>query len=162
MVLTVQAIASLFFIALGLAYGAGALALPEAAFGNPAAPKIYPLIITGFMVILSFVTLLAEIAKQKKTVASGKTAKAASFVMTDIGWLVTFVSVLCILYSIAFEKLGYVISTFIFVEAIMIYISKAKKIFWPTIIALGFSFGIYLLFSKVLAITLPPMPLLDF
>jgi len=38
----------------------------------------------------------------------------------------------------------------------MLYISKGKKMLWPTVIALMFSVGLYYIFSRVLGITLPP------
>jgi len=157
MVLNFNVIADLAFLLLGLAYGLGALALPEANFGDPMAPKVYPLIISGLMCVLSVVLLASEIKKQK----AGTAEKAVQFKIGNEGKLVAFVSVACVLYAFLFNILGYVIATFLFVEAIMVFISKGKKLLSPTLWALGFAVGIYLLFGKVLAITLPPMPFLD-
>lgn len=157
MILNIQVIADLFFLALAMAYGAGALALPDAMFGNPWEPKVYPLIIAVGMASLSVTLLISELKKQKAGKAEGK----VSFRLGDEGKLVAYVSVACVLYAIVFDPLGYVISTFLFIEAIMLYISKAKKMLAPTLWALGFSVGIYYLFGKVLAITLPRMPFLN-
>jgi putative tricarboxylic transport membrane protein len=153
-----QVIANLFFLVLGLAYGAGALALPDALFGNPWEPKVYPLIISAGMILVSIFLMAAELKKQK----AGKAEAKAEFKMGSEGKIVAFVSVLSILYMLAFERLGYIISTFLFIEAIMLYISKGKKMLVPTLIAAFFAVGVYFLFGKVLAITLPATPFLNF
>lgn len=158
MILTVQVIANLLFIAIGIAYAMLALRLPAAAFGNPNAPKIYPLIIAAGMILISLWLLVKELAKQK----AGKSTAKATFKLTTEGKLVAFVSVLCVLYAIAFEKLGYIISSVIFIEALMLYISKGKKMITATVVAVCFPVVIYVLFSKVLSISLPPTPFLDF
>lgn len=158
MVLNMQVIANLFFLVLGLAYGAGALALPDALFGNPWEPKVYPLIISGGMILVSIFLMSAELRKQK----AGKAEEKVEFRIGNEGKIVAFVSVLSILYMLIFEPLGYIISTFLFIEAIMLYISKGKKMLVPTLIAVLFAVGVYFLFGKVLAITLPPTPFLNF
>ncbi|MDP3177060.1 MAG: tripartite tricarboxylate transporter TctB family protein, partial [Spirochaetaceae bacterium] len=113
--------------------------------------------ISGLMCVLSVVLLASESKKQK----TGTAEKAVEFKIGDEGKLVAFVSVACVLYAVFFNLLGYVIATFLFVEAVMVFISKGKKLLVPTLWAIGFAAGIYLLFGKVLGITLPPMPFLD-
>jgi len=157
MVLSMQVIANLFFLVLGLAYGAGALALPDAMFGNPWEPKVYPLIISVGISVLSIVLLISELRKQK----AGKSEGPVKFALGNEGKLVAFVSVMCLLYAIAFDAFGYMLATFLFIEAIMLYISRAKKMLVPTLWALGFSVGVYYLFGRVLAITLPKIPFLN-
>jgi putative tricarboxylic transport membrane protein len=157
MILNLQVIANLFFLLLAIAYGMCALLLPPAAFGDPNAPKVYPLIIAGVLAVLSFVLLRLEMGKQKLGTAEGK----VKFELRDEGKLVAFVSVLCVLYALIFERAGYVVSTFLFIESVMLYISKGKKMLSPTILALAFAVGIYFLFNHVFGITLPAMPFLD-
>jgi putative tricarboxylic transport membrane protein len=157
MTLNFQVIANLFFLLLGAAYGLGALFLPPAAFGDPNAPKVYPLIIAAVLVVLSFILLILEMRKQKEGTAEGK----VRFELRDEGKLVAFVSALCVVYALIFERAGYVVSTFIFIESVMLYISKGKKMLSPTLLALAFAVGIYFLFNHVFGITLPPMPFLD-
>jgi putative tricarboxylic transport membrane protein len=131
MTISFEVIADLFFLVLALAYGLSALALPEAMFGDPWAPRIYPLIISGGMSVLSIVLLINEIRKQH----TRKESKPVRFILNSDAKVVGFVVIMSILYSIAFDFLGFVISTFIFLEAVMIYISKGKKLLWPTVIA---------------------------
>jgi putative tricarboxylic transport membrane protein len=118
---------------------------------------VYPLIISVGISVLSIVLLVLELRKQK----AGKSEGPVKFALGNEGKLVAFVSVMCLLYAIAFDALGYMLATFLFIEAIMLFISKAKKMLIPTLWALGFSVGVYYLFGKVLAITLPKMPFLN-
>jgi putative tricarboxylic transport membrane protein len=157
MTLTLELVADLFFLVLALAYGAGALSLPEAMFGDPWEPRIYPLIIAASMSILSIVLIVTEIRRQRH----GKKEKPVSFAITSDGKIVAFVVIASLIYTFLFDFLGYAISTFLFLEIIMLYVSKAKKMLWPTIIALTFSIGIYFIFSRLLSITLPPGRIFD-
>jgi len=147
-----EIIADLFFLVLALAYGAGALSLPEAMFGNPWEPRLYPLIISSGMIILSVILLITELRK----IRVGKGSPSVKFSIGQEGRVVGLVVILSLIYTAVFDFLGYAISTFIFLEIIMLYISKGKKMLWPTVIALMFSVGLYYIFSRVLGITLPP------
>lgn len=157
MILSFPVISYLFFIILGVAYAGGALSMEPAAFGDPNAPKVYPLIIAGILVVLDIVLLVLELKKQKEGKGEGKYV----FKLESEGKMILFITIFCLAYAFLFERAGYVISTFLFIEGIMLYISKGKKMLFPTILALGFSVGIYFLFNHVFGITLPPMPFLD-
>jgi len=152
MIINMEIIADLFFLVLALAYGAGALSLPEAMFGNPWEPRLYPLIISSGMIILSVILLITELRK----IRVGKGSPSVKFSIGQEGRVVGLVVILSLIYTAVFDFLGYAISTFIFLEIIMLYISKGKKMLWPTVIALMFSVGLYYIFSRVLGITLPP------
>lgn len=157
MILNFQVIANLFFLVLGLAYGLGALMLPAAAFGDPNAPKVYPLIIAGGLIAMSMVLFVFEFRKQKE----GRAEEKVKFQLQDEGKMVAFVSVACVIYAFLFDSIGYVLATFLFIESVMIFITKGKKMLGPTLWALGFAVGIYYLFGHVFGITLPPLPFLD-
>ena len=147
-----EIIADLFFLVLALAYGAGALSLPEAMFGNPWEPRLYPLIISSGIIILSIILLTTELRK----IRVGKGSPSVKFSINQEERVIGLVVILSLIYTAVFDFLGYAISTFIFLEIIMLYISKGKKMLWPTVIALMFSVGLYYIFSRVLGITLPP------
>ena len=152
MIISMEIIADLFFLVLALAYGAGALSLPEAMFGNPWEPRLYPLIISSGMIILSVILLITELRK----IRVGKGSPSVKFSIGQEGRVVGLVVILSLIYTAVFDFLGFAISTFIFLEIIMLYISKGKKMLWPTVIALMFSVGLYYIFSRMLGITLPP------
>lgn len=157
MILNIQVIAAVLTTLLGLVYGLAAYSLPLAAIGNPLAPKLYPLMLGGIMTVLGIVLLVSEAKKQR----AGTAEEPVRFRLEFEGRIVAFVSVACVVYAMLFETLGYMISTFLFLEALMIYNSKGKKMLAPTLWALGFSVGVYFLFSKLLSIQLPPIPFLD-
>jgi len=152
MIINMEIIADLFFLVLALAYGAGALSLPEAMFGNPWEPRLYPLIISSGIIILSIILLTTELRK----IRVGKGSPSVKFSINQEERVIGLVVILSLIYTAVFDFLGYAISTFIFLEIIMLYISKGKKMLWPTVIALMFSVGLYYIFSRVLGITLPP------
>jgi len=151
MVLTIQVISDLFYLVLALAYGIGALSLPEAMFGDPWAPRVYPLIIAGGMAILSVVLLVGELKKQR----NGKADAAVRFSIDSDGMIVAFVTAASLLYTFLFNRLGFILSTFLFMESIMLFISKAKKMLWPTVIAIVFAVAVYFGFVNLLGVTLP-------
>lgn len=157
MILTFELVADLFFLVLALAYGAGALSIPEAMFGDPWAPRIYPLIISGAMSILSLVLIIAELKHQR----SGKKAEPVRLRLGPDGKIIAIIVVLSLCYALLFDLLGFVIATFLFLEATMLYISKAKKMLWPTVIALLFAVGVYFVFGRMLGVTLPPGRIFD-
>ena len=158
MTISFEVIADLFFLVLALAYGLGALAIPEAMFGDPWAPRIYPLIISGAMIVLSITLLINEIKKQR----TKEEQKPVHFVFNSDVKLIAFVVLMSVLYALAFDFIGFIISTFLFLEIVLAYISKGKKLLWPTVIALVFSVGIYYLFGRLLGVTLPPARFLGF
>lgn len=158
MVLNIQVIAILLFLVIGVGYGATALTFTPAAFGNPHAPKIYPLIIAGGTIALSLLLLVEELVRQK----AGKAQAKARFKPSENGKLIAFVSALCIAYAFAFEPAGYMVSTTLYIAAIMLYLSKGKKILQAAVTGVVFSVSVYLLFHKVLSVTLPVTPFIDF
>ena len=63
-----------------------------------------------------------------------------------------------ILYALLFDKLGYVISTILFLEGELILFNDLKKWKINTLVAVIFSLFIYILFSKLLGVYLPMTP----
>jgi len=90
-----EIIADLFFLVLALAYGAGALSLPEAMFGNPWEPRLYPLIISSGMIILSVILLITELRK----IRVGKGSPSVKFSIGQEGRVVGLVVILSLIYT---------------------------------------------------------------
>lgn len=63
-----------------------------------------------------------------------------------------------ILYAILFDKLGYVISTILFLQGVLFLFNGFKKWKTNTVVVLIFSLFIYILFSKLLGVYLPMTP----
>jgi putative tricarboxylic transport membrane protein len=64
----------------------------------------------------------------------------------------------CIIYAILFNRIGYVLSTIVFLEAMLLLFNGKKKWKTNTIVAVVFSVFIYIVFSKLLGVILPVMP----
>jgi len=158
MILNMQLIAALGTLLLGAAYTWATAKLPDAMIGDPHAPKVYPFIIGVAMILFGVVLLFQELRRQR----AGKAEKALTGKVSEEGRLVAFVAAACVLYALLFVPLGYIISTFLFIEGIMLFISKGKKMLSPTLWAAGFSIGVYILFSKILSLTLPATPFIGF
>lgn len=149
----------LFLVIIALIYGYRAYTLPRAAIGNPIAPSIYPLVLAILLLILGGILLVKsnlkesiEALKISKREASDN--ERLSFKM--IGWT----CVIALLYAAVFNYLGYVISTFLFMLLILMIINGKSKWKINIMVALLFSVGIYMIFSKLLGISLPQIPYL--
>lgn len=103
------------------------------------------------MAILSVVLLVGELKKQR----NGKADAAVRFSIDSDGMIVAFVTAASLLYTFLFNRLGFILSTFLFMESIMLFISKAKKMLWPTVIAIVFAVAVYFGFVNLLGVTLP-------
>ena len=70
--------------------------------------------------------------------------------------LIAITTVACIAYGVIFNTLGFVISTFIFIE-FMLYLTNKKEILKNSIVSICFSIIIYILFLRFLGIILSPI-----
>lgn len=75
--------------------------------------------------------------------------------------LITYTSIVSIIYALLFERIGYVLSTILFMGAILFVVNQKQ---WKTnlIVSITFSLVIYTVFSKFLGISLPIMPYIEF
>jgi len=153
--MTINVVTGILAFLLGVGYSYLAWTLPRATVGNPLAPLIFPLMLGGGMTLLGILLLIQEAVR-----ASRKEGKPVSFTFTQYGKSIATVSLLCGLYAFFFERIGYLLSTFLFLS-IVLYLFNGKER-WKSIlsISLGFSVGVYVLFGEVLSIQLPRMPFL--
>lgn len=142
---------------LGIFYLANALMIKKASIGNPLAPKVFPVALGILMVVFSVILIIRE-SKARK--ASGEKI-SFNFNFDQSSKQIAITSVACILYALIFNKLGFVISTVIFLEIILTLFNGMNKYKINTIVAMSFSIGIYFVFSSLLGIILPPMPFLN-
>ncbi|GAB4364025.1 MAG: hypothetical protein Kow009_00690 [Spirochaetales bacterium] len=154
--MTINVLTGILTILLGSMYTYLAWMLPRATVGNPIAPSVFPLILGGGMTLMGILLLVEE-----KTLPSKKEGKPVSFTITQYGKSIATVVLLCVLYAMSFERLGYLLSTFLFL-ALLLYVFNGKER-WKSIlgISVGFSLGVYVLFGQVLNIQLPRMPFLN-
>lgn len=151
--MNLSALAGIFATIIGILYTIQAMILPEASIGNPLAPKIFPIGVGLFMILFGVILSVKEIrksgfkGKNSNSKANNKNLK-----------LIAYISLTCILYGLIFNKLGYVISTIVFLELILLLFNGKKNWKTNTIVSVCFSVFIYVVFSKFLGVTLPAMP----
>ena len=154
--MTITTITGLIAVLLGVLYTAQSWTLPRATVGNPIGPILFPLILGGGMTILGGMLLVQEYHRIKKTQGG---EKKVSLSLTMYGKSILIVTVFCIFYVALFERIGYVLSTFLFLGAVLLLFNGREKWKISVLIALCFSVGVYVLFGSVLSIQLPRMPL---
>lgn len=140
-------------LVLGIAYFINALTIRKASIGNPMAPKVFPIVLGLLMIIFSLVLIFREVKENRNYKISGNLDKN--------GKMILYTSLSCILYALVFNKLGYVLSTVLFLEIILSLFNGVKNYKVNTMVSLAFSVVIYFVFSNLLGIILPTMPFLN-
>lgn len=125
--------------------------LPEANIGNPTAAMNYPLLIGFSLLILSILYLLNEYKLSRKEKFDNYN------VFKDKELTVKFLIVLglCIVYSLIFEQVGFLISTSLFLLALLFVVNGRKQWLINIIVAITFSFATWYSFSELLGVSLP-------
>jgi putative tricarboxylic transport membrane protein len=146
----------LLSIGFGLAYGGYAYSLPQPMFGNPLDAIFLPLAVSaiaiciGILLIISggvFPSILAIKALLNESVERKSDRRK-----------IAITCVICIIYGLLFEHVGYVISTFVFMFASLTVTCGIG--FWKksALISILFAAGIFITFNEMLSVNLPPFP----
>jgi len=119
------------------------------AFGDPVGPRMFPILL-GCALALSAAMLAYEIwskptSEESASAQSGNRQGAV---------IIAAVAALTFAYFMAFEPLGYVVSTFVYLILLSSYFHKKKHLINISSAVL-FSLGTYLLFAKILQVPLP-------
>lgn len=153
--MNLSALTGIIATLIGVFYTLTAYGFKDAAIGNPMAPKIMPIGLGLLMMLFGIALTIIELKK------SGFRKEGHPLIKDQETLKVTaLLSAACIFYAIIFEKAGYVISTIVFLEMVMYVFGGAKDWKLNTIVAVSFSVTVYVVFSKLLGITLPVMPFL--
>lgn len=152
--MSLSIIPSLLCFVLGLVYTTATVLLPDASVGRAYEPKIFPMMLGIALIILSLSLLLRELKNQsagqdKEKVSLYKEAGFQKILMTCL---------FSVLYTLIFDKAGYVISTVFFLEMELILFNGKKNWKVNTAVAVLFSLFIYIVFSKLLGVYLPLTP----
>ncbi len=124
--------------------------LPESKVGNPTAAMNYPLLIGFSLLGLSILYLLSEIKDKKKAFTAFKI-----FADKELTIKVIVVLVFCLGYTLLFERIGFLISTTLFLGALLFLINGKRKWLVNVIVAVVFSFSAWYTFSELLSVSLP-------
>ncbi len=146
---------SLLFFALGIIYTTATVMLPDASVGRPFEPKIFPLMLGILLIILSLSLMIKEMAALKNR---KETSHKEPF-YKEVGFRnILLTCGVSVLYALLFDKLGYFLSTVLFLELELILFNSLKNWKINTIVSVVFSLFIYIVFSKVLGVYLPMTP----
>ena len=145
---------------LGSVYSYQSYQLPRATIGKEMAPLYFPLGLGLLMFIFGMILLIQAWSKGGMKRDAEDREESIGFSYT--AKLITFTSVISILYALLFDVIGYVFSTILFLGAILFVINGKTQWKVNMIVSISFSLSIYIVFSKFLGIILPKMPFIGF
>jgi putative tricarboxylic transport membrane protein len=127
--------------------------IPSLEIGDPLGPKAFPrLLAVGLFVCAGL--LLLEILRERKA-AKAESEKAAPPEDRRHYFVIVAVTVWTALYYAVFERVGFILDTAAFILGLTAYFNRGKWVA-NTLVAVLFSVGAYVLFVKVLGVTLAP------
>lgn len=154
-----DAFTGLFSVTFGLIYGGHAYTMPRAMFGNPMDPIYFPLGI-AFLAVLIGVLLLLN-SNLKASLLAYKNIINEDAIKKNDRRRIFYTCIISVAYALLFEHLGYVISTFLFMAAMITITSGFKDWKKSVIVALIFSVAVFFIFNTLLAVSLPPLPFME-
>ena len=122
--------------------------IPTLEIGDPLGPKAFPILL-GIALILAAILLLFETLKGDAA-ASG----AAEPVYRRHLWLIGGVTLWTALYFWVFDRAGYLVSTVVYL-LVLTAVFNAGKWLANVLTSVLFAVGSYVLFVKILGVTLP-------
>lgn len=141
-------VAGIAFLLIGILFLVESQKISDSAYGSTVGPKIFPMGLGIILTALS-IRLLYETFKIKTEGTVKESLQYKKFI-------IIFVS--AIAYAFLLEKIGYVVSTFLFL-LIAFQTVERGKIIYSIIISTIFSVGVYIMFSELLGGSLPGFPL---
>lgn len=141
---------SIFFIIVSILFLIASLNLPEAQLGDPDQAMYFPAIISAFLLFISILLLI------KEWKANGKANEELKLLFSKRNLpLIIGVIVASLIYTAIFEMLGFLLSTFLFLGAILFLINGWKKWIVNLSVAIIFSFAAWYGFGELLNVSLP-------
>jgi len=148
--ITKDKVTGLVSLVLGVVYFFATNNLPESAVADPIGPRVFPYIISAGMVIVGLILTLKREPLTEKNRAVIFDLSTEKELMRDIG----YTCLAGIIFGLILEPLGYLISSFLFMTAMM-FISNGRRIVYNLSVGLTFAFVTYGLFFGLLEVSLP-------
>lgn len=161
MLMDFNVIVGLGTLLFGVIYTTASFNLDRATIGNPMEPLLFPIMLGVGMIICGIILVITAVTAIKKDPTKFKKFKferTAEGKIPKDRILIVLTCFAGFIYAVIFEKLGYVISTILFLGFMLFLFRGKSKWLSNIIIAAAFSVSIYLLFTKMLTIPLPMMP----
>lgn len=125
--------------------------IPSLELGDPLGPKAFPRLL-GVGLLVSAAMLLAEILRARKREKSTP-APATPWRWEPHQWVVVAISVWTALYILAFEPLGFMLSTSIYLLVLTAYFNRGRWLM-NVLTSVLFSVISYFAFTQLLGVTL--------
>jgi putative tricarboxylic transport membrane protein len=151
-----DAFTGIFSVGFGLIYGGMTYAMPRAAFGNPLDPVYFPMGVAILAVIIGCILLMRS--NIKASIQAYINLINEDEVKKFDRKRILYTCCVSIGYALIFDTLGYVISTFLFLFAMLTITSGKEAWKKSAAIALAFAVTVFFIFSTLLSISLPPLP----
>lgn len=119
--------------------------IPTLEIGDPLGPKAFPRLL-GICLLIGAGLLFIEIWKERKQRTPQTDSDEAA--VWRHGWVIVGVTVWTGIYYLAFEKLGYILATTLYLLALMAWFNRGK---WVANVLTAALFGVlsYLMFVKL-------------
>ncbi len=155
-----DAVAGAVGFVFALAYLTAAFAIPESSFANAAVgPKALPVTIGVALAAASLVLAVRGLLREGATgEAEPGAEEPEEEVPAQSPVRFAVVAGLLLGYIFVLLPLGYVISTFLFIFGTTMYLDRGRPV-RNVVYALAFSLVVYLVFTQLLTVRLPPGPL---
>lgn len=146
----VRYITPLLSVVVGIALLVGAFTLPKSTLGNPDGPMYFPALIAIILILSGIVYLFQEF--------KARDVKFTDFAPIRLGkspmYLVASL-VLMFIYTILFERIGFLFSTIIFLLGLLFMLNGRKKWILNILVAVIFSGVTWYAFGTLLQVSLP-------
>lgn len=137
----------------GCVYLVMTMRLPHLQVGDSLGPKVFPLMVGGLLTLLGAVLLFKEMLlpkEQRKTISLQMPADVRVVVVR-----MALTSFFGIAYGFLLDPLGYLLSTTIFMLALMFMVNKLSRWLENIAVSVGFSVVTYAGFATLLHLSLP-------
>lgn len=135
------------------------LKTPDARIGNPFAPKRFPMMLCTALIILGAGFMFKNNVKNLPVAAMNFIRGFKSDLHSHMMIILTCIAT--VIYAFLFMKIGFVLATALFLMSLL-SLTRREKWIANIIISVIFSVAIYVIFKKLLGVTLPPMPFIGF
>jgi len=124
--------------------------LPKLEIGDPLGPKVFPAMV-GIGLLVSGLLLLFEIRKKRVQVAKDPHALREERLHRMI---LVSMAVWTAVYYFAFEPVGYLISTMVYMLPVLTYFNRGRWLM-NAMVSVGFTLVAYAVFAKFLQVSMP-------
>ena len=140
----------ILLILFGVIYLVLTLNIPKSNIGNPNSPMYFPMLVGLLLLIMSIAYFFQEFKKRNESfIAFSQLLERKTFIR------IILTIVLTVIYALIFERLGFLISTIVFLGGIMFLINGYKRWLQNILVTVIFSGIAWYTFSQLLDVSLP-------